>query len=226
MKAKRSVISAFALGLVTAFLMSLMVVPGFAATVAKTIKVYTGITLYYNGTKVNPKDASGKTVEPFLYNGTTYLPVRAVSNLFGENINWDGNSHSVYIGDMPGKKTYLSDLTPYDKSDYYTDPFSMDGRYYGNGFTLTSGWGGKASWNLNGAYDVLKFDVGHVDHTDDDKVIYIYLDGHLSQTIKVNAGDLVKHVTVPLNGALRLKIETDSGGSLWAKLGFANTELS
>lgn len=77
MRTKRSTITAFALGLVTAFLMSLMVVPGFAATVAKTITVYTGITLYYDGVKVEPKDAAGKKAEPLLYNGTTYLPVWA-----------------------------------------------------------------------------------------------------------------------------------------------------
>lgn len=107
MKTKRTIITPFALGCVTAFLMSLMVVPGFAATVAKNITVYTGITLYYDGVKVEPKDATGKKVAPLLYNGTTYLPVRAISNLFGEAINWDGSTQSVYIGDMPGKKTYL-----------------------------------------------------------------------------------------------------------------------
>ena len=107
MKEKKSMFKGYVLGLLTALLVSMMVVPGFAATVAKTITVYTGITLYYDGVKVEPKDANGKAVEPLLYNGTTYLPVRAVSGLFGEDINWDGKTQSVYIGDIPVNKTYL-----------------------------------------------------------------------------------------------------------------------
>ena len=217
MKTKRTTITAFALGLVTAFLMSLMVVPGFAATVAKTITVYTGITLYYDGVKVEPKDAAGKKVEPLLYNGTTYLPVRAISNLFGED-----STQSVYIGDMPGKKTYLSDLKPYDYSSYYTDPFSMDGRHYGNGFTLYGD--AYATWNLNGQYDTLDFDLGHPNHPEYDKTVYIYTDDHLTQAIDLGAGDLVKHVTIPLNGAGRLKIKASYWS--WGTIGLANTELS
>lgn len=222
MKTKRTTITAFALGLVTAFLMSLMVVPGFAATVAKTITVYTGITLYYDGVKVEPKDATGKKVEPLLYNGTTYLPVRAISNLFGEDINWDGKTQSVYIGDMPGKKTYLGiDIKPYDKYDYWEKPtLTMDGKTYMNGFKLD----GYAIFNLDAQYDMLEFDMGHTDYIGYDKEVLIYLDGSLARTIEIKKEEMVKHVRVPLNGAMQLKIDTPKSYSY--SIGFANAELS
>lgn len=226
MKEKKSVLKGYVLGLLTAALVATMVVPGFAATVAKTITVHTGITLYYDGEKVVPKDANGKRVEPLLYNGTTYLPVRAVSGLFHEDINWDGKTQSVYIGDMPGKTTYLADLTAYESSCLsLPDTVTMDGKTYVNGFKLGDGsiTGSKeyVSWNLDGQYDTLEFDVGHVLGTDHDKQIIVYLDGKAAKIIDLGAGDHVKHVKVDLNGALRLKLQVEDG----FHVGFANAEL-
>lgn len=221
MKSKRSILGVFALGLITALLLSLMVVPGFAATVAKTITVYTGITLYYDGVEITPTDANGKRVEPLLYNGTTYLPVRAVSNLFDEDINWDGSTQSVYIGDMPGLKTYLGvDVKPYAKFDYHDKPtFMMDGKTYMNGFELD----GYAIFNLDGQYDWLEFDIGHTGAVGYEKEVVIYLDGSIVQSISLAPEEMVKHVAIPLNGAMQLKIDTPLGSF---DIGFANAELS
>lgn len=43
-------------------------------------------------------DADGNRVYPLIYEGTTYLPVRAISSLMGQTIEWDGNTKIVYIG--------------------------------------------------------------------------------------------------------------------------------
>ena len=224
MKEKRTLFKGFAMGIVTSLLLSLLVAPGFAASALKTIQVYTGITLYHDGVKFEPKDAGGHKVEPLLYNGTTYLPVRAISNLFGEDINWDGNTWSVYIGDMPGKKTYLgTDLKPYSYSLYYSAPttFSMDGKTCVNGFILGP-YGEYAIWNLDGKYKTLEFDIGHTAYVQYDKQALIYLDGTLAKTISAKGEGMVKHVSVPLNGALQLKIMMGNGEGI----GFANAQLS
>lgn len=225
MKEKRTLFKGFAMGIVTSLLLSLLVAPGFAASALKTIQVYTGITLYHDGVKFEPKDAGGHKVEPLLYNGTTYLPVRAISNLFGEDINWDGNTWSVYIGDMPGKKTYLgTDLKPYDCWGYDAPTtFSMDGKTYVNGFKIGFGLDEPyAIWNLDGKYKTLEFDIGHTDSVGRDKQVLIYLDGTLVKTISVKGEEMVKHVSVPLNGALQLKIMAPYPGYI----GFANAQLS
>lgn len=44
------------------------------------------------------KDANGEAVYPVVYNGSTYLPLRAISALMGEEIDWDGSIKTVYIG--------------------------------------------------------------------------------------------------------------------------------
>ncbi len=55
------------------------------------------IKIYYASTLQTFKDANGKVVYPLSYNGTTYLPVRAVSNLFDLKIDWDGRNNNVLI---------------------------------------------------------------------------------------------------------------------------------
>lgn len=226
MKEKKAMCKGFVLGILAALLVSTMVIPGLAATVAKTITVYTGITLYFDGVKVDPKDANGNSVEPLLYNGTTYLPVRAVSGLFHEEINWDGKTKSVYIGEMPGKITYLPDLPPYESSGLsLPSSLTMDGNTYVNCFKLgdASITGNKeyVSWSLNGAYDTLEFDVGHTLGNGYEKQVIVYLDGKAAKVINIGAGDPVQHVKVSLNGALKLKIQVEQG----FQVGFGNAEL-
>jgi|GEM_PF-3608933 len=70
--------------------------------------VYDDIKIYIDGAKIEPKDANGDAVEPFIYNGTTYLPVRAVGEVFGKPVEWDGVSKSVYIGTKPEQPGYLT----------------------------------------------------------------------------------------------------------------------
>ena len=59
---------------------------------------YNNIKIFIDGAEIVPKDANGNLVEPFIMNGTTYLPVRAVSEAFGKDVEWDGASQTVYIG--------------------------------------------------------------------------------------------------------------------------------
>lgn len=56
------------------------------------------ISVELNGVRQVFKDANGQTVYPIIYNGTTYLPVRAVSALMKEPVEWNSGSRTVYIG--------------------------------------------------------------------------------------------------------------------------------
>ncbi len=55
------------------------------------------IKIYYNSKVQTFTDVNGKVVYPLSYNGTTYLPVRAVSNLFNLKIDWDSKNYTVVI---------------------------------------------------------------------------------------------------------------------------------
>lgn len=59
--------------------------------------VHTGINIYYNDYRFYPVDANGNAVQAFVYNGTTYLPVRAVAGLCNYNVEWDQATSSVRL---------------------------------------------------------------------------------------------------------------------------------
>jgi hypothetical protein len=73
-----------------------------AASTQRLDAVFNSIKLFVDGKEVVPKDATGKTVEPFVVSGTTYLPVRAVAEALGKQVSWDGATYTVYIGDKGG----------------------------------------------------------------------------------------------------------------------------
>ncbi len=60
-----------------------------------------GITIRYNGNEQTMYDANNNRVYPITYNGTTYLPVRAVSTLLSVAVNWDGKNNTVWLGKVP-----------------------------------------------------------------------------------------------------------------------------
>ncbi|MBQ9976669.1 MAG: hypothetical protein IJP16_09160 [Clostridia bacterium] len=47
---------------------------------------YNDIKICIDGNYITPKDAGGNVVEPFIINGTTYLPVRAVASALGKEV--------------------------------------------------------------------------------------------------------------------------------------------
>lgn len=57
------------------------------------------IPVSYNNIKIVVDGKELKTdKEPFIYEGTTYLPVRAVAEAVGKNVSWDGTTNTVTLG--------------------------------------------------------------------------------------------------------------------------------
>ncbi len=192
---------------------------------------YSGISLVVDGVPIVPKDANGNVVEPFIYEGTTYLPVRAVGEALGKTVSWDGANRTVYVGNVPGEEIYRLDVCPPYETEGYKSPtqIEMMGEKYGHGFTLSRGaTSSYAIFNLNGEYSTLDFDFGHIDGTNMGRASYeIYLDGEYVETIEGTADMQVMHITIPLHNALQLKIMSvkyNTGHN--PSYGFANATLS
>lgn len=64
----------------------------------KTLE-YMNIKVTLNGERVNLVDANGNLVEPFIIDGTTYLPVRAISSALGLSVDWDDETNTVILND-------------------------------------------------------------------------------------------------------------------------------
>lgn len=85
---------------------------GTRAAETKTIAIDGGITITLNGRPLVPKDANGKVVDVFASEGTTYLPLRAVTEALGLKVDWDGNTRGVYLytagSAVPAKGTLVA----------------------------------------------------------------------------------------------------------------------
>lgn len=226
----------FLAGVLTTALVLSLAVPAGAALVGKTIQVQTGVGIYVDGVELNPTDANGNRVETFVYNGTTYVPLRAVSQGLGKNVQWDGENQRVYIGEAPGTKQYLLTVCPpYQTGNDYETPaiIDMGGQKYANGCILGYDYlSGDTAWfNLNGQYNTLQFDVGHIDGKSMGNSIFnIYLDDELAFSVDLTGEMLPEHYSVPLYGALQMKFETTSNNRnpSWAYggcYGIANIEV-
>ncbi len=55
------------------------------------------VNIFINGTKLVPTDVNGKEVHPILLDGTTYLPIRAVSEQFNKTVSWEQETHTVLL---------------------------------------------------------------------------------------------------------------------------------
>lgn len=70
----------------------------YATTGPATLSVdYRDMKVTYDGVPVALVDATGAAVEPFAYNGTTYLPVRAIAGALGLEVGWDNETATVTL---------------------------------------------------------------------------------------------------------------------------------
>lgn len=97
------------LGLLIIFLFAFMGVVT-AEITYKTITVeLRNITIYVNNQKIN------SPIEPFIFGGRTFVPVRMVAELFNKDVAWDGDANKIFINDKAStnKTSNTSETTVY-----------------------------------------------------------------------------------------------------------------
>lgn len=88
----------FTLGVAVCLLVAVLAVPSLAESTSRQLTaVYNGIGIYVNGVKIDPRDANGNSVQPFVVDGTTYLPVRAIAEAVGYDVNYDASTQTVSL---------------------------------------------------------------------------------------------------------------------------------
>lgn len=88
-----------------------------AATYQRTIQVEDGIGISINGASFTPRDVNGKKVPVFLYNGTTYAPVRAVCEAAGMEVSYDSATDTVELTTMNYAAAQKADSGDYITAD-------------------------------------------------------------------------------------------------------------
>ena len=74
-----------------------------AAPASVTARLSPDVTVTVDGVTRSFTDAAGNTVYPLLYNGSVYLPIRAIGSLMGKSVSWDAAARTVSLsgGDSP-----------------------------------------------------------------------------------------------------------------------------
>ena len=149
----------------------------------------------------------------------------------------------VALEDLPGNEKLLAeeerikDLIPknlidvcvaYETKNYKEFKnsekyFDMSGNFWTNGFTLQ--YSGYAYFNLDGNYNVLEFDCGHVDGSSmRGQTLTVFLDGVVYKTIELSADGLPQHIRIEITGAkqLRFQMRETNASEVY---GFANVTV-
>ena len=205
-----------------------MAIGASAADTLKEISAYLnyGITIKYNGEAQNLTDAAGNRVYPITYNGTTYLPVRAVSNLLGIGVDWDGATQTVLLGEKADGTDLIDNFKPYNS--YTTDidyRGSLDPEFIQSSEKQTTTIGGntvshwfavrldyldddapECSFNLGGKYDTLTFQT----YADKDMTLIVTGDNDsvLGQ-FSLKGGQVPQSLTIDLHGTTQLTFDCE-----------------
>lgn len=78
-----------------------MATGAYGATKLQEIKAYLNseIKIKVDGSPAQLNDSNGNAVLPITYNNTTYLPIRAVSDVLGVAVHYDGKTSTVNLGE-------------------------------------------------------------------------------------------------------------------------------
>lgn len=207
----------------------------FAKTGSANLQAYyNNIKVMLNGNYVNLVDGNGKTVEPFIVDGTTYLPVRAVSEALGLPVEWDSANATVVMGTKPeGQGTSLTELGifagSYEAAYLFIsfDEFktNLDKKYY-DGYEMKAGNGyygcrGYADFLLNGQYTNFSAiiansskNIGNVPVTEI-TTLRIYGDDKILYTLEEYQNDDITEelINIDVTNVIKLRIEVDAVGN-------------
>ena len=129
----------FIAGMITMLLIVSMV-GTVSATNGKVMKEleYRDIKVSLDGEVLDLRDAQGNVVEPFKFDGTNYVPVRAIAQILGLNVAWDGKNATVLLTTPEEQKpTYITRTG----SKYHQDPNCNGGTYWEVSLSSAKGMG-------------------------------------------------------------------------------------
>ena len=88
----------FTLGIIVCVLTTAFIIPAVASGVTRQADLFfNDIRVTLDGEEIIPRDAHGNIVEPFVIDGTTYLPVRGIGTALGLGVDWDGDTSTVIL---------------------------------------------------------------------------------------------------------------------------------
>ncbi|MEX2462535.1 MAG: NPCBM/NEW2 domain-containing protein [Paenibacillaceae bacterium] len=198
------------------------------------------IEVYFNDLKYMIDGVQKKPVvnQGFIHSGTTYVPLRFISEALDKEVSWDGETNTIWVGKKLGRSITLSaidyarvdgaahnDYLTFDKWNGKDDAkhrfgseLTIAGSTYSRGLGIylgefSDGWG-SVDYNLKGNYKQIYGYLGVDDYyrnSDAVGTIRIYGDGkEIYTSPKLKGGDEPLRIDVNLTGVLKLRIKFES----------------
>lgn len=208
-------------GYVVGALSTLMVAGAAVPAVAQNIDVMRGVKIFVD-------DMQLYGAEGFIYDGTTYLPVRKISEALDKPVAWDGKTKSVYIGkhESSTPAVMLADMEPFYEEHYgFSRGKSVKdnrGNAHYDAIRLESGLSSYSEvveeYKVNGKYRKMKGKLTlESKSAKKSSWIEIYGDGQLLYTSPdVKGGSEPVDFEVDLTGVLTLRIEAHKENALYS----------
>ncbi len=176
--------------------------------------------------------------KPFMYNGTTYVPLRYISENLGEQVKWDNKTQTIHIGEIEEDTVVYpkNGIEPmneqighrYNNLTYGYKSSRMRSDNIGNSYESyiileVSDWAyGEDTYTyvefpLNGNYKSFKADLAIPDEYKSSKAnmtLVVNNDGEEVYRKNFVAGDMPDKLNVDVSGVakIQIKLTTDSNG--------------
>lgn len=195
----------------------------FAAANSKTLEVFFNVKdIKINQVSSMPKD------KPFTYQGTTYVPLRFISEELGYPVKWDGAKQTIHIGKTADDTAYypqrdIKHMNFQASSGNGGNKFSYEfnaerlsdnvGNKYSNYITLgVDGYWTKPEnvlleFPLNGQYNKFEATMALTEKsmsTNADLTLDVYLDENLVESYSISAGDMPTDININLKKAVKI----------------------
>lgn len=161
---------------------------------------------------------------PFVYKGTTYVPLRYISESLGYSVKWEGESKTIYIGEIAKEKRAYpgSTIEPINTQTGITG--GIESVYLGsiirdnlsneyNSYIRFSGYIDKSIYTefpVNGLYNKFTANFAITDKYKNTKasiIFRVYADDELIYSKSYKAGDMPEDINVDIKNAIKVKFE-------------------
>ena len=200
----------------------------------QTISAYlnSNVTVKLDGEAQTFLNEQGNRVYPITYDGSTYLPVRAVAGLVGLEVNWDQATQTVLLGKAKGvdlidtyKCYFLQEFQQVQSVDK-ADSRDVSGVSYSHWLYVHGaprGVYGVASFNLAGKFNTVTFTY----YSNTDITLHVLGDNEsVLAEIPIKGGAVAQTIPVNLLGTSQLTFKNVEELGSGAQLYIVNTTLT
>ena len=222
----------FILGMITMALIFTLIMSVSAQARTRNVTItYDNIRITIDGRETPLTDLQGRVIEPFLMDGTMFVPISPLVRQFGKTSTYDSSTRTLVIRSPSPTvrqiRTSLRQSAPFfdrgstfigasltDRNIAFVDSINMGGTTYRDALRF-----GSANWNTNGntlftlhnlnrQYSVISGHLGRVDGTGMNNITVNFIgDGDLLQSYRLNATDMPIPINVNVAGVQQLRIE-------------------